>query len=85
MSTTPEKAEATQEQQAAALAVHLAAMQPGGPPLSLRHLHEPCAKHAEKPPGEQSWNADGSKKRDPNGYDHACPDCQANAEIRLEA
>lgn len=74
------------ELRAAALAVHLAASGViDTPSLSIRHIHEPCAKHAEKPPGEQSWNDDGSKKRDPNGYDHACPDCQANAEIRLEA
>lgn len=75
---------ATQEQ--ATLAAHVLATQPGDPPpLSIRYLHEPCAKHAEKIPGEQLWNDDGSKKRDPNGYDHACADCQANAEIRLEA
>lgn len=71
---------------AAALAAHIAT-QTGQPlpALSVRYLNEPCARHAKTPPGEQSWNDDGSKKRDPNGFDHACPDCQANAEIRLEA
>lgn len=48
---------------------------------SFRYLHEPCKKHAEKPPGEQQWDADGTKRRDPNGYTHACPDCQANFAI----
>lgn len=53
-------------------------------PQSLRHVNEPCAKHAEKIPGEQSWNADGSKKRDPNGFDHSCDDCWDNAHIVVE-
>lgn len=53
-------------------------------PESLRHVYEPCAKHAKNPPGEQSWNADGTKKRDPNGFTHDCADCQSNATIVKE-
>lgn len=79
----PEKPGALQQ---AALSVHLAASGvTETPALSVRHILEPCEKHGEKPPGEQSWNDDGTKKRDPNGYDHGCDDCRANAEYRLEA
>lgn len=54
---------------------------PSRPGKSFRHIAEPCEKHAAKPPGEQSWNDDGTKQRDPNGFDHGCPDCQAKFAI----
>lgn len=60
---------------------------------SFRHVCGPCEKHAKNPPGEQTWVEDGPvdivtgykpKKRDPNGFDHACADCTANAEVIKE-
>lgn len=71
---------------------------------SLRFVAEPCAKHAEKPPGEQTWNDDevlavdaegnpipgaviqpATKKRDPNGFVHGCPECESAAHVVKEA
>lgn len=70
---------------------------------SLRFVAEPCAKHSEKPPGEQTWNDDAeyaldgdgnptdvlvvpaSKKRDPNGFVHGCPECESAAHVVKEA
>lgn len=66
----------------AELRAQVAALQ-SGDPLSIRTVSEPCEKHAKTPPGEQLFNADGSRKRDPNGFDHSCPDCQHR--IILEA
>lgn len=65
-----------------ALRAQVAALQ-SGEPQSIRTVSEPCEKHAKNPPGEQQYNSDGSRKRDPNGFDHACSDCQHR--IVLEA
>jgi hypothetical protein len=61
---------------------------------SFRTISEPCEKHAAKPPGEQTF-VEGSivdpktglqpKLRDPNGFVHACADCQANHRIVEES
>lgn len=67
--------EQAQQAEITALRAQLAATQ-SGYPQSIRTISEPCEKHAKNPPGEQLWNEDGSRKRDPNGFDHACPDCQ---------
>jgi hypothetical protein len=65
---------------------------PKRPGKSFRNVAEPCAKHAKNPPGEQKWKDEGEdssglplKKRDPNGFDHDCPDCLANAHVIEEA
>lgn len=62
----------------------------GRPGKSLRFVAEPCAEHAENPPGEQIWVEGGEpdpitdlppKERDPNGFVHGCPACEANAHV----
>lgn len=74
--------EQAQQAEIEALKLQVEALR-GGEPQSIRTISEPCEKHAKNPPGEQSWSDDGSRKRDPNGFDHACPDCQHR--IVLEA
>lgn len=65
---------------------------PGMPGGSYRYVAEPCSKHAKDPPGEQSWGEGDPdpvtglppKKRDPNGFVHGCPECEANATVIKE-
>lgn len=61
---------------------------------SLRFVAEPCEKHAKTATGEQTWVEDSpvdpitglqAKKRDPNGFVHGCPDCEAAAHVVKEA
>jgi hypothetical protein len=59
------------------------------PGKSFRFIAEPCDKHAANPPGAQTWK-DGDvdpvtglapKDRDPNGFQHGCKACEANATV----